>query len=270
MKQHRLILGATFLATLWLGLPGVATAGPILYIDDSSNQLGTVDVGTGAVTVIGSMGADTMTDIAFSPTGQLYGVSFTNLYRINATTGAATLVGSLGLSDQNALVFGSDGTLYAAGNTSGDLYTVNTSTGHASLVGAIGFDSAGDLAFNNGNLYMSSTSNQLIRVNTATGAGTLVGNLGFSNVYGLATGDNGVLYGVSGTQIFSVNTTTGTGTLVLDYSGHGLGNANGTSFFSEAVPTPEPTTFTLLGIGAGSLVGYRWRRNRATSTRPVA
>ena len=34
-----------------------------------------------------------LTDIAFAPNGNLYGISFNNLYSINTSTGAATLIG---------------------------------------------------------------------------------------------------------------------------------------------------------------------------------
>jgi len=134
-------------------------------------------------------------------------------------------------------------------------------------VGGIGFSSAGDLAFNGGNLYLSSTSNQLIRVDTTTGVGTAVGLLGFSSVFGLATGDNGVLYGVSGTQIFSIDTTTGAGMFVRNYSGNGLGNAFGTAFFAEAgAVIPEPATLAVFGgIAVAGLFGYRRRKTAPTT-----
>jgi hypothetical protein len=245
----------------------------LLHIDDSANNLGTVDVstGVGGVTVIGNMGADVMTDIAFDASGNLFGISFTNLYRINTTTAAATLVGALGLASpgNNSLVFGSNGVLYAASVSTGHLYTVNTSTGLATDRGDIGFFSSGDLAFNGGALYMSSTSDRLIRIaldgsDNVVGV-TDVGGLGFSNVFGLATGSDGVLYGVSGTTVFSVNTATGAGTFVRDYSGFVLGSANGTSFFTEAGATvPEPASIVMFGLGALGLgfIGCR-RRNLA-------
>ena len=254
-------------AVVGLGMLGArgAWAAPVLWIDDSANNLGTVDIGTNTVTVIGNMGGDTMTDIAFAPNGILYGVSFANLYTINTTTAAATLVGATGQT-LNALVFGADGTLYSAGPSGTNLYTVNTTTGSASSIGNIGFASAGDLAFNAGNLYMSSTGNTLIRISLPVVGGTSVGAMGFASVFGLATASNGVLYGVSGNNIFSTNTTTGAGTLVLTYGG-GLGAANGTAFVDEANPVPEPSTLAagvmaaLVGLG----IAARRRLSRSAS-----
>lgn len=120
-------LFVTLLSSL---LGGVASASPILWVGDSDGTLGTVDVASGTATVVGEMPV-TMTDIAFDPSGNLWGISFNQLYRIDKTTAGVALVGNLGIS-ANSLVFGADGTLYAA-NT--NLYTLNTTTGAASLVG---------------------------------------------------------------------------------------------------------------------------------------
>lgn len=112
--------------------------------------------------------------------------------------------------------------------------------------------SAGDLAFVGSTLYESSASGDLIKITlnangTSVASETDVGSLGFTNVFGLAEGGNGILYGVSRTDIFSVNLATGQGTLVVNYGGHGLGDANGTSFITEAVTTPEPSTLVQTG-----------------------
>ena len=71
----------------------IAHAVPVMHVDDSAGNLGTVDVATGNATVIGNMGV-TMTDIAFSPSGQLFGLTFTGFYSINPTTAAATFIGN--------------------------------------------------------------------------------------------------------------------------------------------------------------------------------
>ncbi|MFO0959533.1 MAG: PEP-CTERM sorting domain-containing protein [Isosphaeraceae bacterium] len=247
----------SYLAALILSaLPISGWADTILWVDDASGVLGKVNVDTGAVTVVGNMGV-VMTDIAFAPNGDLYGITFNGLYRINPTTAAATLIGQLTFAGANALVFGTDGTLYVANSNTTSLYRANTSTGAETVLGNIGFSSAGDLAFVAGNLYMSSSADHLIRINLAgTVSGTDIGAFGFSNVYGLATPDNNILYGVAGTQVFSVNTTTGTGTLLSNYGGRGLGQANGSSFVTEAIGVPEPSSLISLGIGVVVVSGY--------------
>jgi uncharacterized protein DUF6923 len=237
-----------------------ANASPVIWIDDSSGNLGTVDIGTHQVTVIGDMG-DPLTDIAFAPNGNLYGVDFNSLFQINPTNAVLTYIGATGVS-VNALVFGTNGTLYSASPSAANLYTINLTTGAATPIGATGFTSAGDLAFNGGQLYLSSSASQLIQLNFGnTVLGTNIGNIGFANVFGLATADNGVLYGVAGTDVLSIDTATGAGTLLFDYSGHGLGAADGSAFITEAV-IPEPATgwLCILGMITVGLVVRRTRR----------
>lgn len=264
-------VAALLLAASW-GWATSAHALPNIWVSDASGTLGTVDVATGSVSVIGNMGVQ-MTDLAFDPSGNLYGISFTNLYQINSTTGQASLVGGLGLTGANALVFGTDGTLYAAANNTTNLYSINTVTGAATSLGSTGFLSEGDLAFNGGNLFLSSTTDQLIQVGLNPVSGTVIGAFGVPDVFGLGTelanGGNGILYGISGTQILTINTATGAGTALVNYGGNGLGASFGAAFFSEAgagTPppppppgtVPEPTSLLLLG---SALVGIAtWKR----------
>jgi hypothetical protein len=226
-----------------------AHAAPTLWVSTGGSGLATVDVATGATSFIGNTGL-ALTDIAFSPTGDLYGISFSSLYKVNSTTGATTLVGGLGSvsGTANALVFGSNGTLYMAGSS---LYTVNTTTGTASAIGSIGYQSGGDLAFVGGNLYMASSGNQLIDVDITTGAGVLIGSLGVGSMFGLATPDNVNLYGVAGQSVYLVNTTSGAATLQSTFAPILSGGAFGLAFLTEAGGgnnVPEPGTLALVSL----------------------
>ncbi len=197
-----------------------------LWIADFEGNLGYVDVLTGTVKIIGNMGV-TMTDIAFDPQGNLYGVTFSSFYSIDKTTAAATKIGDLGIS-LNSLTFDSTGKLYGATDR---LYTVNPSTGEATLIGngGVSYSSQGDLAFVDSRLYLTS-GNSLIELNTSTGSGSLVGSMGFSYIMALASDSKGNLYGVSGTEIVSLDPKTGVGTELFDYAGQGLNDAWGAAY----------------------------------------
>jgi len=256
------ILGAACAAAMTLS---AATAAPVMHVHDSFGNLGTVDVATGTVTVIGNMGV-VMTDIGFDPAGNLYGLSFTGFYAINPTTAAATFIGNHGVPGANALVFATDGTAYAAGVSSTQLYTINPVTGAGTSLGTMGFASGGDLAFFGGDLYLADSLSRLVKIDLANLANTaVVGSFGVSGVFGLATGNDNTLYAVAGTTIYTVDVTTGAATNPVNFGGQGLGQAFGQSFFTEAraTPVPEPFALGLFGVGLAALGLAAGRRRLA-------
>lgn len=259
------ILGFSILAMTLLGANNV-TAGPTMHVHDSAGNLATVDVETGEVSSIGNFGV-VLTDIAFDPSGKLYGLSFTDLYSIDANTAAVTKIGSHSISGGNALVFGNDGILYGAGNQNTGIFTIDPGTGKATKLGDIDFTSGGDLAFHDDNLYLASGNSQLINIDlndlTNTSA---IGSFGVNNVYGLATGSDGNLYAVADTSIYTVDTTTGAATNGVSFGGQSLGSAFGQGFYTESgadengnTPNviPEPATFILFLLGLVSLGAIR-------------
>lgn len=260
MRVAQLIRTLAIASALAFG--SAVTAAPIMHVHDSSGNLGTVDVVTGTVSLIGNMGT-VMTDIAFDPSGNLYGITFNSLYSINPGTAAATFIGNHGVPGGNALVFATDGTLYAAGFAGNNLYTINPANGATTNLGSMGFASGGDLAFNAGNFYLANNASQLVRIDLTNLAATaLVGSFGVANVFGLATGDNGVLYAVAGTTIYTVNTATGAATNPVSFASQGLVQAFGQSFRTEAGggQVPEPTTLALLSLVAFGVAFARTRR----------
>ncbi len=121
-----------------------------------SNNLYQFNLSTGTSTLI-THTADTLSAIAFSSNGTLYGLGQLdgNLYTINTANGAMTTIGNVGLSigsTVNSLAFSSGGTLYATIDDA--LYSLNTSTGAATAIGdpamGTGFASVSGLAFTNG------------------------------------------------------------------------------------------------------------------------
>jgi len=217
----------------------------VFYMVDDQGRLGTVDIASGAVTVIGTTRTSTgttiiMTDIDFDPDGNLYGVSPQNMYRINKADASLTDIGSHSLSYANSLVFNNiGGQAYTADQS---LFTIDAVTGSTKRLGNGGsaYDSTGDLAFIENDLYLTSkvqgdpADSSLIRLNMSTGVGSLVGLIGYPNVFGTASNDNVNLYGFSENKVFRINTATGEGEeQYIDISGNGFSNINGAAFYQE-------------------------------------
>ena len=220
-----------------------------IYVVDSGGRLATVDPLGGNVSLIGRMNV-VMTDIAFHPDGELFGISFFDLYRIDEATAATTRVGRHGVPGGNSLVFSGDGTLYAAGSDSFNLFQINPSSGAASNLGSIGFRAAGDLAFFGNSLLLASSDGALVKVDLADLSRTVaVGYFNRTDVYGLAPGDGGALYGVAGTDIFKVNDQTGALRDIVSFGGKGLSSAYGMDSKVEPVvdETPLKPLFPIAG-----------------------
>ena len=270
-QNHKFTVLAVASVLATAGLSSTVHAATTIWITDSQGRIGTVASDTGVSTVIGNAGV-VLTDIAFDPNGNLWGIDTTQLYTINTGTGVATSVGSFGSGHtfMNGLTFASNGTLYASGTdvVSGQLYdglfTINTTTGVSTPlnngIGVSGFSSAGDLAFDLGVLYLSvtdGTTSALISVDPVTGFGTPIGQMAADpNVYGLVHGDDGQVYAVDGTKVYSVNTGNAALTFTSNYGGVVLTAANGAAARTEsgAGLVPEPASMALLGLaGIASL-----------------
>jgi hypothetical protein len=184
-------------------------------LSTTAPEIGSVDPTTGAFSPL----ADTSTaytDIASSPSGDLFGVSSDSLYQVDPATGGSSRVGSLGtFVNMNSLAFTPSNNLYAAGGSG--FYSINTATGAASLVANIpGFNSSGDLLYDDASGRFFATSNSAAKDSLYSiglnGDATLIGNVGFDNVWGLAIA-NGTLYGYTSNRLqIIINPTTGVGT----------------------------------------------------------
>ncbi len=237
------------------------TPGPQLYIHDDNEGIAQVDVRSGNLVGLATLDT-TLTDIAFAPSGELFGLDFELLYRVDLASGDLTEIGEHGIPGGNALVFAATGELYGAGNTSSNLFLIDPTTAESVSLGDTGLTSSGDLAFFEGDLYMSGSnglaapSDTLLRLTLEPEfMSTEVGPIGSVAVFGLATASDGRLYGTAGTQVLEIDPSTGAGTAVTDYAGQGLDASNGTSFFVEAGASQALLASAILPTSRSVLTG---------------
>jgi hypothetical protein len=182
--------------------------GPTLYIVDISGNLATVDLSTKLLTLIGNIGAPVV-DIAFAPDGTLYGISFTDLFKLDPATGAATFVAHTGVSGQVAITFDSKGLAYVASSSRAILYRINPAAGAATPIGSTGqFFAEGDLVFYNDHLLLAGTNvpdaskTFLVTLDPRTGAPLKAVRVSLRDLYGLASTGKNELYAFSHKSLF--------------------------------------------------------------------
>jgi hypothetical protein len=263
-------------ACVVLAMASASQAAPVLWITDSSGNIGQVDIATHSV-VAGSVHStgQGLTDIAFNSAGTLFGTTFAGLFTINTSTGSATSVGSYGsVNGMNALI-GNGANLFGAAFNTNTIYSISASNAAVSTFATSTAPSAGDLAFAGSSLFESAVSatgtNELVNVSTGTVIGIFhVGNAAgatLTDVFGLAD-DGTTLYGVSGTTVYSVDRSTAILTTLFNYStaenGQNLGASLGAAFINEATlgSVPEPESLALVGLGLVAIAAARRKRTR--------
>jgi len=227
------------------------------YVGENNDDIGTLDLNTGAFTKLGNPGV-LLTGMA-AQNGTLYGASFDagNLYTINTANGALTLVGNSGVPYE---VFGSAaGRMYAVGQDL-NLYSISPITGAATLIGPTGLGLLGTVGMSDQGpaLYYSEGAN-LYRVNTTTGAGALVGDMGGPEIGGMVY-EGGVLYGGEdepGVQVDELNPLTGAATVgpLADMTGNFW--ALGPDPLPNSVPDETSTLGLLAAVGLGCCLARR-------------
>lgn len=170
----------------------------VYVLDYFEMTLSTIDVATGAITLIGSSlvsGTDHhWSGLTGASDGTLYAsstnVSNSKLYTINPLTGEATVIGTI--TDWPAIIdiaISPAGVLYAVDIANDVLIRIDTTTAVSTYVGTLGFDAnnAQDMEFDDstGILYLAAynrtTARGELRIcNTATGSSTIAGT--FPNV----------------------------------------------------------------------------------------
>lgn len=160
-------------------------SGTTLYaLEDTTGQLGTINVANGAFTPLVAAPAPggSWSGLSIDPTdGTFYASTPTGLYTLNPATGVSTLVGNFtGTTLMIDIAVGPDGTMYGHAIDTDSIYTINKATGANTLVGLTGQNAnfAQGMDFDNGDgtlyifLYIGSGANVYGTVNLGTGGVT--------------------------------------------------------------------------------------------------
>jgi DNA-binding beta-propeller fold protein YncE len=195
------VIGATgYPFSLGLAFSPAGTAYTITNMGSMTlAQLATLDVNTGAATLIGQpLGQSLMVmGVIVSPQGVLYGGAMpsgippTSIYSIDTTTGLSTFVGSSGTSGElMSFAYDPQGTLYTASPTS--LYTVDLTTGNATLVTPLTIGAVMGLAVDSDGIMYATNfvpcppCSSVYRIDPITGTATWLFNTGIPFVHNIA------------------------------------------------------------------------------------
>jgi hypothetical protein len=270
-----------------------ASAGPLVYTvsinyNNFTSQFGTMDLTTGSFNQIGSVISDPLGGLMPGSNGKLVSLSLSgNLDSINPATGAVSVIGATGLANLAGVTAELNGTVYAT-DLYNNFYSVNTTSGLASLIGPTGlpicpslispvevsdetlFAANGKLyaTFDGINLMDSSLVDppELYQINPLTGVATVVGPTALGLQAALQL--NGTVYGLDfnpagPNAVLSLNLANGDTTFLNNYASSPVAGGFNAFAVTGVSPTPEPASFTLVGIGIAAVLvsGRRKRRS---------
>ncbi|MEL6753116.1 MAG: VWA domain-containing protein, partial [Pseudomonadota bacterium] len=203
-----------------------------ITVVDESGDLFYVDLATDQAEFVSSTFIE-FTDIAYSIGGTLFGITSTDLYRIDEQTGEATLVAELDVDGANALSFDRGGNaLIATGGTPGIL--VLDSTGAtAPLGGVVGSTtsvSAGDIIVLGEDAFFTTRDATLESFAIADNQLQATVSTGDPAVFGLARVD-AEAYAFSGSSLFDLDLGTGALGLRNDLGSEGVGTVLGAASY---------------------------------------
>jgi len=211
--------------------PGViyATTG---RLGNNPGSLITVDLATGAGTLVGHTGLTNAPGLAIDSKGDIYctsGVPDVGLYRIDAANGAAVLVDSIDAPRLDGIAFDENDVLYGLGYyLYSGLYTIDITTGRLTRKGWT-YEMMRGMAFDptDGTLWASSGGSEYAKVpdgiytiNITNGDTTLIGTTGLGgSTSDIFFDEQGNLYGVKGggqkpNNLISIDKATGVGTVI--------------------------------------------------------
>jgi len=255
---------ALFVAVAFL--PRICLASSV-YAVTSDKEFGTLDLGSGQFTVIGSglNGGTFKAGLALLD-GVLYtgSVPDDNLDSINPATAVATTIGGGAVHQIGSTLTG----LYTF-DSSLDLVSIDPSTGDTTVIGSMGIPAGQPKTFSTdgSSLYLSNGPD-FYSVDTTTGAASLIGSFGPngpSDYMEAMTFVGGILYGETADpkypqDLFTIDP--GTGLATLDTAVSGV-NANQAIYGMASSAAPEPGGAALITAGFAGLLLVRRSGRRA-------
>jgi hypothetical protein len=247
--------------------PAFALAQSAYTVNESTDELYSVDLSNGALTRIGALGANyEFGDLAYdSARNTMYMVdgwgpgfqAISNLWRVDLNTGAASLIGATGVNDLFGLTYDprTDKLFASKSTTSTGVFELDRNTGLATGIGdpAISLDG---LTYNSNTGDIVGTfagPGSFWSIDRVTGAPTLLSNGdGFVN-------NNGVAYEAGSNSYYTIDWS---GDLYR-YDGNSYTRtlvAGGLGAHDGLAIVPEPGTMIALGAGLAALAARRRRK----------
>jgi len=181
----------------------------------------------------GSIGSDQMTDIAIDKHGNMIGVSYSRVYKVDPTSAATTLLSSSlsgsfnGLSFVPADMLGQTGedVLVGTQNSDGKVFRIDPMTGGATEVGNMGaFTSSGDLVsvagYGTVQTVLGPTTDKLAKLAPVSFSASPIGaGTGYAQIWGVAYWKSKVFGFTNGGQFVLIDPTSGAAMLVQQTPG---------------------------------------------------